>query len=304
MQNPYTDGVADMQNTVEHVLAAQNLVGEGPVWNVNEQALYWVDIEGHTVHRLQPETGEHRVFDVGVAVGVLAFRQGSGFVLATKNGFATWDTETQVVNFLVNPEQGQMHKRFNDGAVDCRGRFWAATMSEEEEKQKPEGVLYRLDPDGSVSIMETGFIVPNGIGWSPDNTHMYVTDSPRHIIYMYDFDQQTGAIDQRRTFVYTPDEQGVPDGLTVDSEGYVWSAYWGGAKIVRYDPSGTVERVISMPVLQPSSCVFGGKNLDELYITSAERGLSDEQRKAYPLSGDLFCLKTDIKGLEKFSFAG
>jgi len=289
---------------LEHVLAVQNIVGEGPIWNGKEQALYWVDIQGHTIHRLQPETMEHSVFDVGVAVGVLVFRQTGGLVLASKNGFAVWDTQTQVVNFLVDPEAGQTQKRFNDGAVDCRGRFWAATMNEQEEHQKPEGVLYRLDPDGSVHVMETGFIIPNGMGWSPDNTRMYVTDSTRHIIYMYDFDQQTGAIDQRRTFVYTPEEQGVPDGLTVDSEGCVWSACWGGAKIVRYDPHGKVERIINMPVLQPSSCVFGSKNLDELYITSARKGLSDEQRTAYPLSGDLFRLKTDIKGLEKFSFAG
>ncbi len=291
-------------STVEHILAAQNIVGEGPVWNGKEQALYWVDIQGHTIHRLQPETGEHHAFEVGVAVGVLAFRQTGGLVLATKNGFALWDTQTQRVHILVNPELDQTHKRFNDGAVDCKGRFWAATMNEEEEKQKPEGVLYRLDPDGTVHVMDTGFIIPNGMGWSPDNTRMYVTDSPKHIIYMYDFDLQTGAIEHRRTFVYTPEEQGVPDGLTVDSEGYVWSAYWGGAKLVRYDPHGKAERVINVPVPQPSSCVFGGKNLDELYITSARKGLSDEQIKAYPLSGDLFRLKTDIKGLEKFLFAG
>ncbi len=291
-------------STVEHILATQNIVGEGPVWNVQEQALYWVDIQGHTIHQLQPETGEHRVFAVGVAVGVLAFRLTGGLVLATKNGFALWDTHAQVLDVIANPEAGQAHKRFNDGAVDCRGRFWAATMSEEEEKQKPEGILYRLDPDHSVHVMDTNFIIPNGMGWSPDNTRMYLTDSTKHSIYMYDFDSQTGTISSRRTFVDTFNEQGVPDGLTVDSEGCVWSARWGGAKIVRYDPHGKVERVIDVPVPQPSSCVFGGKNLDELYITSASKGLSDEQRKAYPLSGDLFRLKTDIRGLEKFLFAG
>ncbi len=289
---------------VEHILAVQNIVGEGPVWNVQEQALYWVDIQGHTIHCLGPETGAHRVFDVGVAVGVLAFRQKGGLVLATKNGFALWDTHSQVLDIIANPEAGQAHKRFNDGAVDCKGRFWAATMSEEEEKQKPEGVLYRLDPDHSVHVMDTGFIIPNGMGWSPDNTRMYVTDSTRHVIYVYDFDAEQGTIDSRRTFVDTSDEQGVPDGLTVDSEGYIWSVRWGGAKVVRYDPDGNVERVINMPVLQPSSCVFGGKELNELYITSASKGLSDEQRREYSLSGDLFRLKTDILGLEKFAFGG
>ena len=291
-------------NELEHVLASQNTLGEGPVWSVKEQALYWVDIQGHTIHRLQPETGEHQIFPVSVAVGVLALRQGGGFVLATKRGFALWDMQTQALNFLVDPEAGQVHKRFNDGAVDCRGRFWAASMSEDEEKQEPVGVLYRLDPDSSMHVMETGLIVPNGIGWSPDNTIMYFTDSPKHIIYAYDFDQTTGTIEHRRPFIHTPEEQGAPDGLTVDSEGYVWSACWGGAKIVRYAPDGKVERVIKVPVWQPSSCVFGGKDLNELYITSAQKGLSDEQRKAYPLSGDVFRVKTDIRGLEKFLFAG
>ena len=291
-------------NELEHVVASQNIVGEGPLWSVNEQALYWVDIQGHTIHRLQPETGAHEVFSSGISVGVMAFRQSGGFVLATKHGFALWDRQTQVLHPLLDPEVGQTRKRFNDGAVDCRGRFWAATMSEEEEKHEPVGVLYRLDPDSSIHIMETGLIVPNGIGWSPDNTVMYFTDSPKHIIYAYNFDQVTGDIERRRTFVYTPEEQGVPDGLTVDSEGYVWSAYWGGAKVIRYDPAGKVERVVNVPALQPSSCVFGGKALNELYITSAQAGLSDKQKKAYPLSGDVFRLKTTIRGLEKFSFAG
>lgn len=291
-------------NKLEHILAAQNVLGEGPIWNVEEQALYWVDIYGCTIHRFQPETRAHEVFSIGIPIGVLAFRRGGGCVLATKYGFALWDTQTQALTFSQNPEDGQLYRRFNDGAVDCRGRFWAATMSEQEEKHEPSGVLYRLDPDGSVHKMETGLIIPNGIGWSPDNTVMYFTDSARRIIYRYDFDQITGVITHRRTFVSTSEEQGVPDGLVVDSEGYVWSVYWGGEKVIRYTPDGEIERVIAVPVLQPSSCAFGGKNLDELYITSAQKGLSDAQRRKYPLSGDIFRAKISIKGLEKFQFNG
>jgi sugar lactone lactonase YvrE len=167
-----------------------------------------------------------------------------------------------------------------------------------------EGILYRLDPDGSVHAMMTEVSTPNGIGWSPDNTTMYFTDSPLHMIYAFDFDAATGAISRQRTFAHTPDETGEPDGLTVDSEGYVWSAYWDAAKIVRRAPSGTIERVIAVPALRPTSCVFGGPELTELYITSASTGLNAEQRRQYPLSGDLFRLKTDIRGQVKYLYGG
>lgn len=289
-------------NTVEHVLTTQNRLGEGPIWSTGEQSLYWVDIENKTFSRWKPETGSYEVFPVGTQVGVLALRANGGLVLATEKGFAYWDEQTQNLKVIAHPEADQPQRRFNDGAVDCRGRFWAGTMNVAENTN--DGVLYRLDPDGSVHVMETGIGIANGIGWSPDNTILYFTDSPRRIIYAYDFDATTGTITNRRIFVQASDESGVPDGLTVDSEGHIWSAYWDGAKIVRYTPQGQVERVIQMPVLRPTSCVFGGSTLDELYITSAWSRLSEEQRRQYPLSGDLFRIKAGIRGLEKYTFGG
>jgi sugar lactone lactonase YvrE len=289
---------------VEHVLAAHNKLGEGPVWNAREQALYWVDIEGNCFCRLHPATGDYTVVDVGLPVGVLALRQTGGLVMATKEGFAFWNKE-EGLRRLADPEADKPHTRFNDGAVDGRGRFWAGTMCGLPVMcQEPEGSLYRLDPDGTVHLMETGVGIANGIGWSPDATRMYFTDSLRCMIYLYDYDAAGGAIENRRTFVYTPGESGVPDGLAIDSEGCVWSARWGGGKITRYDPAGHVQRVVRLPVQYPTSCAFGGEGMNELYITSAWTALSSEQLKQQPHAGDLFRVITDVRGLEQAAFAG
>ena len=285
------------------VLASRNRLGEGPIWNSQEQKLYWVDILDGTFLRWRPGSDAHELFHIGTPIGVMAFRASGGLIMATKKGFATWDEQTQQLEVIANPIADKEHMRFNDGAVDCAGRFWAGTMSMNTESSK-EGVLYRLDPDRSVHVMETGVSVSNGIGWSPDNTIMYFTDSPQRAIYAYDFDAATGAIANRRIFVHLQDGNAVPDGLAVDSEGYIWSACWDGAKINRYAPDGQIEQVIQVPALRTTSCVFGGLELNELYITSAWNGLDGETLERYPFSGDIFKLRTDVKGLEKFAFAG
>ena len=286
-------------NQVERVLSVKNKLGEGPLWHPEEQALYWVNIEQHCFHRLVPATGQHEIFAVGLPVGALAFRDSGGLVLATRDGFAFWDFRAQALEFIADPEADKPEARFNDGAVDRQGRFWAGTMS-----AGPTSSLYRLDPDGSVYTMETGVTISNGIGWSPDDKTMYYTDTPLRMIYAYDFDPASGAIENRRPFIRTPDESGLPDGLTIDSEGFIWSARWDGWKVTRYDPAGKVEREIELPVQRPTSCTFGGAELDELYITSAWTGLSWVKRKLQPRAGDLFRIKVDVKGLEEPKFLG
>jgi sugar lactone lactonase YvrE len=284
---------------VERVLPVQNRLGEGPRWNVEEQALYWVDIENDAFYRFDPGTGEQERCVVGLPVGALGFRAAGGLILATRDGFALWEPETQALRFLADPEADRPESRFNDGAVDSMGRFWAGTMSED-----PTSSLYRLDPDGRVHQMETGLTTSNGLGWSPDNRTMYLTDTPRQVIYAYDFDAATGAITNRRPFVTTPDGPGWPDGLAVDSEGGVWSARWGGWKVTRYDPAGAVEREIRLPVECPTSCAFGGAGLDELYITTAWTGVDPAQRAAQPWAGDLFRVRVGIKGRPESKYAG
>lgn len=286
-----------------HFLTTHNILGEGAVWSPEEQALYWVDIEGQRFYRFFFATRQQETFEAGDMIGVLALRASGGLIMATKHGFASWGFQTNQLIYLSNPEAGQAGKRFNDGGVDCQGRFWAGTM-DIKEPRKTDGVLYRFDPDGSVHTMDTGFTIPNGIAWSPDNRLMYLTDSTSHTIYVYDFDAASGSIANRRTFISTPDEPGVPDGLTIDDEGFLWSVRWGGGKVIRYDPTGKVEREIHVPVPHPTSCAFGGPDQNDLFITTCYEALNSEERQRYPQAGDLFHIQTDITGPARRQFLG
>lgn len=287
-----------------HFLTAQNKVGEGAVWSPEEQALYWIDMETDCFYRLYPATMQRETFVVGDSIGVLALRATGGLIMATRRGFASWAFATNQLTRLANPEAARSDKRFNDGAIDCKGRFWAGSMREDEVVDPTEGTLYRFDPDGSAQTMDDGLILPNGIVWNAANTLMYLTDSLAKAIYVYDFEAENGAISNRRPFVATPEASGLPDGLTIDDEDFLWSASWGGGKITRYDPAGKIERVIHLPVPQVTSCAFGGPERNELFITSAWAGLSEADLRRYPLSGDLFHLYADVTGQPRPKFLG
>lgn len=289
-----------MNTVVEHVLACQCRLGEGPIWHPIEQVLYWVDILEGRLHRFDPHSGDHQVFDVGVIVGSMGLRAGGGFVMATGRGFAFWNPETAQMEFIGDPDPSEgTDARFNDGKTDPQGRFWAGKMS-----GKPENSLFRLDPDRSIHRMERGISVSNGLGWSPDLQIFYYTDSDARLIYAYDYDPGTGNISNRRDFTRIPQGEGVPDGLAVDLQGYLWSARWGGWKVVRYSPDGQIDCEIPMPVEFPTSCAFGGENLDELYITSAWVEVQPGGRDQQPWAGDVFRLKPQVKGLPEPFFAG
>ncbi|MFN8474061.1 MAG: SMP-30/gluconolactonase/LRE family protein [Anaerolineae bacterium] len=283
---------------LEHISSVQARLGEGPLWDPAEGVLYFVDIEGDCYYRYTPATGRHERVDVGLPIGVMALRQNGGLVLATRDGFAFWDAAARRLTPIADPEADKPQARFNDGAVDAAGRFWAGTMGDGDQNS-----LYRLEADLSVHVMETGIGTANGIGWSPDRKTMYFTDSPRQVIYAYDFDLDSGNLSNRRPFVDSRGEWGFPDGLTVDSEGFVWSARWEGWKVTRYDPRGRVEREIRLPVERVTSCTFGGPNLDELYITTAWTSLDDKGRAQQPLAGDLFRVRVGIKGQPQLRFA-
>lgn len=281
----------------EHYLPAANKLGEGPLWHKAEEALYWVDIEGHCFHRFFPKTQIQEIFQVGQPIGCLAFCTSSRLVLGLRDGLAFWDWSTGSIEIVANPEAGRKGARFNDGKVDGNGRLWAGTLGEDD-----QSFLYRLDSDGTIHTMETGVSISNGLGWSPDNRQMYYTDSPLRVIYSYDFNLETGSVSNRRDFVRVPADDGYPDGLSVDRDGFVWSAHWDGWRITRYDPDGKIERVIPMPVQRPTSCTFGGPDLDQLFITSAWTGLHEIDRREQPLAGDLFHIQTDIIGQQENLF--
>ncbi len=305
-------------NAVEQVVSSQCKLGEGPLWHPYERVIYWLDIYQGCLHRYDPQTNGHVVTDLGMVTSAMGVRAGGGFVMATKEGFALWNAENKQFTPLGNPDPtptgapaaagsaetpgstGQ-DSRFNDGKTDRQGRFWAGKMS-----TRPENSLFRLDSDLSIHRMESGIITSNGLGWSPDNRIFYFTDSDVKTIYAYDFDAQSGAISNRRIFAQVPPEgqEGFPDGLAVDAEGCIWSARWGGWKVVRYTPEGRIEREIAMPVEFPTSCAFGGPDLKDLYITSAWVEVPQSRRAGQPMAGDLFCVRTDVKGMEEGVFEG
>lgn len=289
----------EFMTKVEHLLSVGNQLGEGPLWQVQEQALYWVDIEGESFSRYFPEDDILETFPVGQPIGCLAFRSSGGLIMALRDGIGSWNWSTRQVQILANPADNRPRLRFNDGRVDSRGRFWAGTLGEDDQNN-----LYRLDPDHSLHIMETGITISNGIGWSPDVRTMYYTDSPRRVIYAYDFDPDSGNLENRRDFVRVPLTGGFPDGLAVDQQGFVWSAHWDGWCLTRYDPDGRVEREIPLPVQRPTSCAFGGPELDQLFITSAWTGLSKKERREQPLAGDMFFLPAGVLGQPENKFLG
>lgn len=289
---------------VEHVLEVRNVIGEGPVWHSQEQCLYWVNfIEQYQILRFFPQTRRMEVFETGVPVMALGIRKAGGFIAATGLGIASWETQRKTLEPLCDPLAGRTGCRFNDAATDSRGRFWVGTLNDTNPKG-PDGELFCVQGDGSWQVMDKNITVANGIGWSPDRKIMYFTDSFRYSVYAYDYSADTGKITNRRTFVQTSPDAGVPDGLTVDSDGFVWSAFWGGWKVVRYNPEGNVDREYRLPVPNPTSCAFGGKRLDELYITSASLGLSNEEKDRHVQSGDLFCLRAGFTGMDEPRFAG
>ena len=282
------------------VIGSQNALGEGPLWSTEEQALYWVDIDGKTVNRYWPSSEQRESFAVNANVGVIAFRKMGGFITAGSTGFAFWKIGIPILDLISDPEENNPGSRFNDGKVDRAGRFWAGTMTHEG----AVSALYCMNAELEVQKMEFGITISNGIGWSPDNRIMYYSDSLHYVIYAYDFDLESGEISNRRDWIRFSPAYGIPDGLTVDSEGYVWCAFYSGGKVTRFNPQGKIDEEIFLPVSQPTSCVFGGKDMSDLYITSAWLGLTEEERVEQPLAGDVFKVKTGTTGLPEPKFAG
>ncbi len=280
------------------VTASRARLGECPVWDAAQRVLYWVDILNHRVHRFDPETGGDRFFDVGDVVGPMAPAGDHRLLIAQRHTLAFLDTRKGSVTPVMTVETEAPGSRFNDGKCDSRGRFWLGSISQEPGAAN----LYRYDPDGSLQQMESGLTISNGLGWSPDERTFYLTDSAKGCIYAYDFDVNKGAIAHRRVLIDLSDESFEPDGLTVDSEGCIWSAMWDGWCVMRFDPDGQQMMRLPLPVQRPTCPTFGGSSLADLYITTASVGLSQQEIQDCIRSGDLFCISADVTGLPTHSF--
>ena len=289
-------------STVELALNAGISVGECPVWVPEEQAMYFTDIAGTTMNRFHPSSSEHKQWEMPEKLCCFALREQGGFVAAMSSGFAFLDLEKGSVDYISKIEEDQPENRLNDGRCDRQGRFWAGTMH--EPRSKYNGVLYRLGADLSCTAMAGDVMVSNGLAFSPDGSVMYWSDSRNSKVFAFDFDSETGNISNRRLFFETTLEQGRPDGATVDAEGYYWSACFMGSRVLRIAPDGTLDREILMPVENITMICFGGDDLDTLYITTGNEGLSKEALEKTPLAGSIFVTKPGIKGLLDTKFRG
>jgi sugar lactone lactonase YvrE len=287
---------------VELVLDAGAEVGEGPVWDEKSRSLLWVDITAGTVHLFDPAGESSRSFDIGQHVGAAVFRGGGGLALALRGGFGLLDLDSGQVEEIGETERSRPGNRMNDGKCDSGGRFWAGSMTYSE--QGREGSLYRLEPDRRVVTVLSGVGLSNGLAWSPDDRLMYYIDSLARGIDVFDFDASTGAISNRRRLIDVPDSQGTPDGMTVDSEGCLWVAFWNGGAVRRFRPDGAFLQQVPLPVRQVTSCAFGGGDLGDLYITSAARGLSEGQLADQPHAGSLFRCRPGVSGMPSHPYLG
>ncbi len=285
---------------VDVALDAHAEVGEGPVWDVGRERLVWVDIYRDAVHLFDPVTGADHAIDVGQHVGVARPAAGGGLVLALRDGFAHLDPATGRLECLAAVEADVPGNLMNDGACDRRGRFLAGTTSVEE--TPGAGALYRLTGDLTVQVVLAGVTLSNGIDWSPDGTLLYFVDSALQRIEAFDY-ASDGGVSGRRTFAEIPPGAGMPDGLTVDAEGCVWVALWGGSAVRRYTPGGELERTVDVPAQLVTSCAFGGTDLEDLYITTSTWELDAAALRDHPHAGAVFVARPGVRGLLPTPFA-
>ena len=248
------------------------MVGEGPVWDVAEQALYFVDLLGRRLWRHEPAAGSMDHWDMPGMIGSMALREGGGALVALEDGFHTVDLSTGVTTPFARPAGMTDEVQFNDGKADPTGRFVAATQARSLQEPRPLGSLYSLSPDGAVAVLDGPIHIPNGPCWSPDGGTFYFSDSGLRTVFAYDYDLAAGAVANRRVFADTSALGGIPDGATIDSQGRYWVAICLAGKIACYRPDGAIERIIEVPVKMPGSVMFGGPDLDRLYVTSLNAG--------------------------------
>jgi sugar lactone lactonase YvrE len=270
-------------------------LGEGPCWDHRSGRLIWVDVLAGRIHFYDPAGGDSRTIRLDRKVGAVVPRLQGGLVLALDNGFHTLDLQTEQLTPLADPESDLPGNRFNDGKCDPAGRFWAGTMDMKEESAS--GSLYCLNVSGPPVKAASNVTVSNGMDWSLDLHTMYYIDSPTRRVMAYDYDLNIGCISRPRVAVEIPEGEGFPDGMTIDAEGMLWIAQWGGWQVGRYDPAtGAKLGSIPVPAAHTTSCAFGGDHLDELYITTARIGLNEEESAQQPHAGGLFRIKPGVKG--------
>ena len=279
----------------ELLLDAKATLGEGPAWDSKTQTLYWLDILEKRIY-----SGTRILTQLDDLVCCIAPRKNGNLLLGTRLGFADLNPDSVQLTVLAALDSELPTNRLNDGKCDPAGRLLAGTMDMNE--KDPNGALYSFDGKNSTRLLDK-VTISNGLAWSVDHKTFYYIDTPTREVKAFDYDPATGQIANPRAAIHVPESLGWPDGMTSDTDGNLWIALWGGAQITKWNPStGKLLEQIPVPALQTSSCVFGGKDMNELYITSARKSMSETDLKKYPLSGGLFKVITNVAGMNTFEF--
>lgn len=288
---------------VEVYCEQQSVLGEAPLWSSAEQALYWLDIGRKALFRSTAPGTRPRSWGLPDRPGCLAELAPGSMAIAMGRGVQRLNLDSGTNEGLYAEPPRRPGTRFNDGKVDPRGRLWVGTMQnnfgvngEPVDVQRTDGALYKFDGDGRAHVIEEDVGIANTLAWSPDLKSFYFADSLRNQIYAYDFDADSGAVWNKRTFFESADH-GVPDGSDIDTDGCLWNARWDAGVVLRITPAGKLDRVIALPVPRPTSCIFGGAGLETLFVTSARIGLTEAQLARYPLSGSVFAIRGAARGL-------
>ena len=272
-------------------------LGEGPVWDAHTSTLYWIDILNQRIYA----NGD--VFlEADETIGCLALRKNGGLIFTKRASIWTCETDSSQLTLLSALTDEPATNRFNDGKCDPRGRFLAGTMDMNE--TDAYGVLYSFDGSSTTRLFDN-VTISNGLAWSPDYKTLYYIDTPSHEVKAFDYDLENGTMGNMRVAFELSETLGHPDGMTSDTQGNLWVAMWGGAKVTKWNPNtGELLEQIPVPAKNVSSCVFGGKNMNELFITSARVGLDEDTLEQYPLTGGVFRFETNVEGLPSFAFDG
>ena len=318
MQKPAESNKEPKKMEVKSILDTQCQLGEGAIWNSETQELYFIDIEGcnlfvykegNKLTSISPRDQMLRKYYVGEKIGSMGYRIGTvvptndpnKVIIPLQNGIFEFDLTTREKTLFSNPEEQLESNRMNDGKCDPAGRLWVGSMHLEQIKGAAS--LYKIEPDGTHEKMIDSVTISNGIVWSLDEKTMYYIDTPTGVVQAFDYEKATGNISNGRTACVIPESLGYPDGMTIDAEGMLWIALWNGNAVTRWNPTtGKMIQKIEVPAHNVSSCAFGGKNLETLFITSARVDMTEEELEKMPLSGNVFAVKPGVRGVKAFHF--
>lgn len=298
LRNPLDADRHDGSSTLavqETVSKTRAHVAESPVWDEVRKRLYWVDVRERPSIYMIEANGREQAWRMTEDIGSLVLAQDGRLIASQRSGLIIFDPETAAFTPIVDPEPQRRANRLNDSKCDPRGRLWFGSMN--PDSGVADGSLYVLETDGTCRHVAGDLVTPNGHAWSLDGRTMYLSDTRRGYIYAYAFDVKTGDLGPGRIFADLGAFPGGPDGATTDSEGYLWSAQFNGGCLIRYAPSGAVDRVLRLPVSKPTSCAFGGDNYATLYVTTASRGLSESRLQGEPFAGHVLALDVGVRGL-------